>query len=83
MIKLTKETFSWGILRKIATPNYSVIIHPEHWEKIKSIIEYGCTRFKDEQGYKWNVYSDGLAIRFFTMSGKGVKINYSQINELA
>lgn len=64
-IEIRKEKYHWGNLRVISIGmSFSIIIHPEHWQKIDKLKKGESTFFKDEQSVRWNVKFDGQNLFF-------------------
>jgi len=64
-IEIRKEKYGWGNLRVISVGiSFSVVIHPENWEKISKLKKGESAFFKDEQNARWDVKFDGKNFAF-------------------
>jgi len=64
-IEIRKEKYHWGNLRVISVGiSFSIIIHPEDWQKIEKLKKGESAFFKDEQSIRWDVKFDGQNLFF-------------------
>lgn len=64
-IEIKKERYHWGNLRVIHVGiSFSVVIHPQNWEKLDDLKSGESTFFKDDQNSRWNVDFDGKNLIF-------------------
>lgn len=63
--KVSSETYSWGKLKKIEAGNqYSIPLHPEHWEKLEALGDGEKHAFQDETKRKWTATREGDKLNF-------------------
>ena len=81
--RIFKENYSWGKIRRIEVEHsFTVIIHPEHLERIERLVNEANAEnaiyFKDEQKKRWMVQSDGDCI-LFNHKGQSVIVDAEKL----
>lgn len=64
-ITVSSKDYSWGKMKHInAGADYSIPLHPEHWQKIEALNDQESHNFTDETQTQWNVVRDGDDLKF-------------------
>ena len=80
---ITKEKYHWGEFRKISVGiDFSIIIHPEHWQKIEKLRKGESSFFKDEQNVRWDIKFDGQNLFFQDRNCRSYKVQVKKFELL-